>query len=142
MYKYDTSKLTPMVEKDKIAVVPISGKGRGVIATRFIAARETIEVCPVTPLNEEECRAIENTVIANSLFDWIDPTRPSSDESKPLLAIVHGFGMLYNHSQKPNADWDYDFLNRAIIFKALSPIQEGTEICYDYRIPLWFRQQE
>lgn len=61
------------VEKDSIAVIDIKGKGRGVIATKFIQKEEIIEICPVIILNKEESFSVEKSLLDHYLFPGPGP---------------------------------------------------------------------
>ena len=55
------------------------------------------------------------------------------------VAIALGFGSLYNHSKKPNAEWEIKKSSHTIVFRAIKNIRKGKEITIDYGIPLWFK---
>ncbi|MCB1529700.1 MAG: SET domain-containing protein-lysine N-methyltransferase [Rhodospirillales bacterium] len=131
------------VEKDSIAVIDIKGKGRGVIATKFIQKEEIIEICPVIILNKEESFSVEKSLLDHYLFSWSRPGRycASLKDEKEIWTMLCGFGALYNHSSSPNADFNLDYPARSVVFTAFSNIMPGQEICINYNLPLWFEEK-
>lgn len=106
-----------------IEVKSSSTHGRGVFATKDFAAGETIEVAPVLVLTPEE--RIKYT---DTLLDWyIFPWQNDDDACVPL-----GYGMVYNHSNTPNADYDQNYTDRTMIYTALKSIKKGEEITINY----------
>jgi uncharacterized protein len=63
-------------------------------------------------------------------------------------AVVLGYGMLFNHSYKPNATYDINFENHTFDFYAYTDIEAGEEILINYngdvddKDPLWFNKGE
>jgi SET domain-containing protein len=56
-------------------------------------------------------------------------------------AMVHGNGMLYNHSDTPNADFIRFPAARTIHIIAVDDIPAGREITYDYGYELDTRNE-
>ena len=111
---------------------------RGVFATRDIAKGELIHEAPVIPYPNEEHVFIEKTLLADYAFEYgINHT-----------AILLGYGMLFNHSYKPNATYDIRFTNHMFNFYAYTDINEGEEILINYngdvddKDPLWFNEND
>lgn len=126
--------MTPEIQGGrKLVVKAVPGKGRGVFATEDIAAGEVFEVCPAIPISREDYRHIAPTVLDQYLFQW----REGDAEPYPL-ALVLGYGSLYNHSSKPNAEIEQIFDRNVVVFTAKTPIRAGEEICFDYECPIWF----
>lgn len=104
-------------------------KGRGVYARRAFAVGEVIEICPTIIYKEWE----NPTPIDDYCFVWQDK-----------LALLLGYGSLYNHSYTPNAIYERDFEYQAMIFRAIEPIFIEDEITINYNgVPqsqdkLWF----
>jgi hypothetical protein len=75
---------------------------------------------------------LEKTALKDYYFAWDDKS----------VAIVLGYGALYNHSNNPNADVEYLFEEQRLNFVALRDVRRGEEICFDYRTDempeLWF----
>jgi uncharacterized protein len=111
---------------------------RGVFATIDIVKGELIHVAPVIPYPNREHVFIENTILDDYVFEYgINHT-----------AIVLGYGMLFNHSYKPNATYDIKFENHTFEFYAYTDIKAGEEILINYNgdvddnEPLWFNKDE
>lgn len=116
-----------IIPPKKIKVISIKGKGLGVVATEDIASGEIIEHCPIIPLSEKETKFLDNesdVLKYYYLFQYA--------VGKHCLML--GYGSIYNHSNTPNADIDYDTENyqKYLTFFALKDIKAGEEIVYDY----------
>ncbi len=109
-------------------------RGRGVFCAEDIVEGSVIEICPVIVIPKKDKSNIHNSVLHDFYFNWEDGA----------AAIALGFGSLYNHSEKPNADYEMRFDSDQILFKALFDIKSGQEICISYTSPedpevkLWF----
>lgn len=121
-----------------VRVAAARGKGRGVYATRRIRRGEIFERAPVVPLTPGQWRHVSKTILADYAFDW--------GPSRQAASIVLGYGSLYNHSNTPNARFDYRLREKVYVFIALRDIKKGEEICTNYNglpdddTPLWFQQ--
>lgn len=119
--------------KPELAVVPIKGKGRGVIAIERITAGTVIEAAPVVPYRSE-CGRDEMPdrslplELCNLPHDW--------DEEHGCL--VFGAMQFANHSDAPNAKFTRKIDAMTMIFTSLRDIEVGEEITIDYGIPLWW----
>ncbi len=51
---------------------------------------------------------------------------------KGKYGIFLGFGMIYNHSEDPNADYRYNVKQKIAVFKAARNIKKGEEIFISY----------
>ena len=47
-------------------------------------------------------------------------------------ALLTGFGIIYNHSDEPNADYNINIRNRVTTIKAMKKIKKGDEIFITY----------
>ena len=110
---------------------------RGVFATRDIKKGEIIHVAPVIPYPNREHEFIEQTVLDDYVFEYgVNHT-----------AVVLGYGMLFNHSYTPNADYDINFTNHTFEFFAHTDIKKGEEALINYNgdvtnnDPLWFNME-
>ena len=102
----------------RVAVSP-TGAGRGVFATRRIAIGEVIERCPMLIVDDERAEAL--TLGADGyVFGWGDGS----------TALALGYGSLYNHSYRPNAE-TLETTDELVI-TALIPIETGDEIFINY----------
>ncbi len=110
-------------------VCSFPGKGRGLVATRAVAAGMLLEIAPLIPLTEAD-RPSRGSVLYDYPFLW--------DEPPFVEAIALGLVSLANHSDRPNAAFATDLARREIRLTALRDISPGEELTIDYEIPLWF----
>lgn len=96
--------------------------GNGIFAITDIQKDEIIEICPIVILNEKDTKEIDKTHLYDYYFSW----------KENGCAISLGYGSIYNHSYKPNAIYEKDFLNNIIIFKSIKIIKKGEEITVNY----------
>ncbi|MGO4886255.1 SET domain-containing protein [Anaerobacillus sp. MEB173] len=107
---------------------------RGVFATRDIAKGELIHEAPVIPYPNEQDEFIEQTVLADYVYEY------GINHS----AVILGYGMLFNHSYEPNATYEINFENHTFDYYAYTDIKAGDEIMINYngevdnKDPLWF----
>ena len=94
----------------------------GVFAQSEIKQWETIEICPIILLNQEDTETIDQTHLYNYYFSW----------EYQWSALALGYGSLYNHSYSPNARYQKDFANQTIHFLAIQDINRGEEITVNY----------
>jgi SET domain-containing protein len=97
-------------------------KGRGVFARRNIRKGTVIERAPVILVRTKE--VFDNSaepMLASYVFEW----------GKDTVAVVLGYGSLYNHSYQPNAEY-YDSGRLTQVFTALRDIRKGEEITVNY----------
>ena len=98
-------------------------KGRGVFALKDFNLGEIVENCPVINITPKERKIIEKTIFDYYIYPWRS-TRSGS--------LVLGYGSLYNHSFKPNADWKQNFKTQSMVYRAVRPIKKGEEITVNY----------
>lgn len=115
-------------------VAPSEGRGRGVFAAEPIAAGSTVEVCPVIVLPAGDRERVHASRLHDYYFTW---------EPDGATAIALGYGSLYNHDDRPNADYEMDFAAETIAVRAVRDIAAGEEVCVDYtdgvdRSTLWW----
>jgi uncharacterized protein len=104
--------------------------GRGVIASAAIPKGETIEVCPVLLLGEDDAGVVLGDYVV-SLGDDVDGQ-----------ALMLGYGSLYNSSEDPNAEYVY-MDDDAYAFIALRDIAAGEQVTISYGEEWWrTRDQE
>lgn len=108
--------------------------GNGVFATRDFQKGEPIETCPVIPIPEKLRLSNKD----NEVLDYLEYWFFEWNEDKKGDAMVLGYGMIYNHSDSPNANYKVDLKNNTVSFFANQPIPSGSEIFIDYR----FAKQE
>ncbi|RLL48348.1 SET domain-containing protein-lysine N-methyltransferase [Oceanobacillus piezotolerans] len=109
---------------------------RGVFATRDIKKGELLHEAPVISYPNDQHQYIEQTLLADYAFEYgINHT-----------AILLGYGMLFNHSYEPNANYEINFENHTFDFYAFTDIKAGDEILINYngevdnKDPLWFNE--
>ncbi len=111
---------------------------RGVFATRDIKKGELFHEAPVISYPNDQHEHIEKTILADYTFEY------GINHS----AILLGYGMLFNHSYEPNANYKINFDNHTFDFYAFTDIKAGDEILINYngnvddKDPLWFNQDE
>ena len=109
---------------------------RGVFATRDINKGELLHEAPVISYPNDQHQHIEKTILADYAFEY----------GENHSAILLGYGMLFNHSYEPNANYEIDFKNHTFNFYAYTNIKKGDEILINYngdvddKDPLWFNQ--
>ena len=101
--------------------------GLGVFAAYDIVKGEVIERCPYIVIDDDDLQE------ANRLNDYL---YNSPDRVGDYLCMM-GFGMLYNHGNPANAEWQIDDDNRFVRFTALNDISAGDEIVHDYGDEYW-----
>ena len=113
---------TALVHSDLIEVRKAGTKGRGVFARSDIPKDEEIERVPVIVMPAQDVFGYTRTSkLANYVFNW----------KKGKLALALGFGSLYNHSYKPNAQY-YLAGGNTQSYVALRDIRAGEEITINY----------
>jgi SET domain-containing protein len=116
-----------------IRVVPIEGKGRGVIATQVIHAGAVIDVSPVVlvpPIPDEGQQG--NHPIENYQFNWDNLAH----------AVVMGPTSFCNHSSNPNCSFHELRETNQMLLMAIDRIFPGEELTIDYDCQLWFTPHE
>ncbi|MFH1971042.1 MAG: SET domain-containing protein-lysine N-methyltransferase [Patescibacteria group bacterium] len=117
----------------------ILNAGRGVFARRDIKKGEIIERCPIIEVSKHDTSNLKESILVTYFFYF--------GKNMERLAIVLGFGSIYNHSYKPNARFKTNQKEKIIDFIALNDIKKGNEITFNYynsknskdkKSPLWF----
>lgn len=96
--------------------------GWGVYATKKFLPGEIIETCPAKPLTKAEINHIDHTCLDYWFFEW----------KKNREALLFGYGMLYNHSSRPNAAYFYNYPKNTVTFIASQTISVGRQILINY----------
>lgn len=112
----------------KIKIIDIKGKGRGIVATHDIKKGEIIEFCPIVFISDKEESFFRNE---GSILQFYYLIQPETGR----LCLMLGYGSLYNHSRHPNAEIDYDTVASKdyVFFRASKKIKSGEEIVFDYQ---------
>ena len=108
-------------QSNLIYVMDSPGKGRGVFAAVDIPEGTVIETVPVLFMQSDEFHPENHSNIGEYyVYYW----------QEGLVAIALGYGSLYNHSFKPEAD--YEFGEDTISYIALRNIAKDEEIHINY----------
>lgn len=111
-------------------------KGRGVFTVNPIAKNDIIEICPVIILPSKDVKRLNKTKLHDYYFWW--------NQQKQVPCIVLGYGSIYNHKKKANAEIIADFANETMTIKCIKKIKPHEEITLDYtgggklKKDLWF----
>ena len=117
----------------KITIKDSPLHGLGVFAVEDIAAGSTIERCFYLVIDDDDLQS------TNRLNDYLFT---SPDDPNDYLCVM-GCGMVYNHGNPANAEWQIDDDdNRFVRFSALCDIKAGTEILHDYGADYWTTRAE
>lgn len=122
-----------MIQLNNIEVRESKGKGRGVFATKEIKKGEIIEVAPAIFLEFSDFFGTSFNKLFNYYF-WLDD----------YVVLALGYGSIYNHSEKNNAEYEINKDEETVTFRAVRNIKPGEEILFNYRgkakgdTPLWF----
>ncbi len=112
------------------------GRGRGVFTNKNLTSGEFIEISPVIVMSGEERFLLDQTLLHDYIFLW------GREESECCVAL--GYLSIYNHSFKPNADYEMDFELSVIRIKTICNVKKDEEIFINYNgtlnnsKPLWF----
>jgi SET domain-containing protein len=116
-------------EPGLLKLVPIEGKGRGVVTTRAIKRGKLVEASPVIRMKKRD-RLDRSTVLSHYPFEW---NQPPYVQAFPL-----GFAGLLNHSDTPNCKIESDIEGDVLCIETLRAIKPGEELVWDYGIDPWF----
>jgi SET domain-containing protein len=100
---------------NKLAVKKSTIHGFGVFAEKDMRKGEMIEECCFVFSDTED------EVIIDYIF-----------EAGKKFALLFGYGSLYNHSDEPNAEYNFNLKRRVATFKASESIKKGQEIFVSY----------
>lgn len=111
---------------------------RGVFATVDIPKGTLFHEAPVIAYPNEQHEHIEKTLMADYAFEY----------GIGRTAILLGYGMLFNHSYEPNADYEINFDNQTFDFFAHKDVKAGEELFINYNgevdnnDELWFNKED
>jgi uncharacterized protein len=97
-------------------------RGRGVFAARPFGEGEIVERCPTISVPEAEVSGLMNYVFQARKHGYV--------------LVVLGYGMLYNHSARPNLGWVWSG-PAMITFSSKRAIKQGEELTHDYTRDWW-----
>ena len=121
-----------MPPETRIVVKDSPIHGQGVFAAVDIPKGGVVERCPYIVIDDDDLQE------ENRLNDYLFT---SPDASTDYL-VVMGYGMMYNHSDNANSEWEIDTDNRFVLFTAKRDILAGEEIFQDYGEEYWKTRQE
>jgi SET domain-containing protein len=112
--------------RSKIKIKTSRKYGRGLYAKRKIPKNTVVEISPVIIVKDKDRRRLSKTKLADYIFDWgtLQPKRKAS--------VVLGLGSIFNHSNKPNVTYDYDFKGKCMVFKTTKKVPKGKQLFIDY----------
>ena len=110
----------------KICIKESPDKGRGVFAAEPIVAEELVESAYIQKLITGEER------LKTHCYSYPKGSVPPNIEYNFLPL---GYGVVYNHSDNPNVDWQCD----GMLWKlwAVRDIEAGEELCIRYNPGFW-----
>ena len=130
---YGSEDIYMKITNPKICVKDSPLHGQGVFALSDIAEGEIFERCPYIVIDDDDLSE------ATRLQDYIY----TSPDCETDYLCVMGFGMLYNHSDAPNAEWSIDEEDiRFVAFSAKRDIHAGEEILHDYGQDYWTTRED
>lgn len=95
--------------------------GWGVFASKAIAENEIIEVCPIIDMSLQKGET--SHILIDYRFNW-----PQGTSNWEKQVVCSGYGMMYNHSNSPNASWRSNLENNTFEFFAVKDIKPQEEI--------------
>ena len=110
--------------KPSLTVVPVPGKGRGVVAARRFLCGELVDAAPVVVIPGRQWKLIEHSVVGRFCFGWDDVT--------DSVAVALSRMSLLNHSYTPNVVSEKHVHGRLIILVTLRDIEPGEELTLNY----------
>jgi SET domain-containing protein len=105
--------------------------GRGVFATENIGKNELIERCPLI-LMEYRSKYQLDPQIFNYMYAQPPCSCKDCQTHGFLLHMALGYGMLYNHQDKPNAMWKFNYSQLLADVICVEDINKGEEIFVSY----------
>lgn len=115
----------------KIVVGDSPVHGRGVFATSKIYKGEIIERCPLVEMEYRSKYQLDPIIFG---YMYAQPPCNCEDCEKHgfVFHMVLGYGMIYNHQDKPNALWKFNYTQLLSDVIATKDINEGDEIFVSY----------
>ncbi len=110
--------------KSTLYTKKVKGKGRGVFSFIPLYKDDLVEVCPLIVLPGQDFESAISSRLADYFFNFVKEDK--------TLALVLGFGSLYNHAVHSNATYQLDRDARLMYYYAIQDIPAHTEICINY----------
>lgn len=128
----------------QVAVRSTESRGRHIVCRAAIATGKVIDRIPVVVVRDEEVALLARTTLFNYVFEW-DP-KERYKRTRDLVqcdprygqGVALGLISLCNHSETPNSDYEFDYANNVIVWRALRDIAPGEEVTLHYKVPIWF----
>ena len=111
-----------LITYTRVSKSTFSGWGVFLNVTR-ITPGQIIEECVVFPLTNDQ-----PDILSDHRLAW-------TDESD---AMASGNANLYNHSDDPNVEFQFDVDNRIINIVSIKELHRGDELFKKYACPLWW----
>ena len=122
-----------------LRVVPIGGRGRGVVGEAAIPGGTLVERSPVLVIPASDRAAVDPSIVFTYVFMWEhDTVEEDLYRHEGRAAIALGFTSLLNHSYAPNCDFVRHIDELVIDLVAARDIAPGEELTIDYQMTLWF----
>jgi|694.fasta_scaffold68857_7 SET domain-containing protein len=113
--------------------------GVGVFATEDIAEGELVERCPMIQMGWKSNYLRDPQIFAYLYSNSQCPCDDCKRHGNSMYMVL-GYGMLYNHQDKPNTKWVFNFKNLLGDVVAVKPIKAGEEIFVSYG-PNYFKNR-
>ena len=95
--------------------------GWGIFANQPIFENEIFEVCPIIDMGINKGES--SPILVDYRFNW-----PQGTPNFEKQVVCSGYGMMYNHSETPNAAWRSNEENNTFEFYSIKPIRPQEEI--------------
>jgi len=104
---------------------------RGVYVNSKIKKGNILEQCPMVPLTNRSRYQNDQTI-----WDYLYANKNCDCKECQVHGVVFymilGYGMIYNHGEKPNASWEFNYDDLIATLMATEDIEENTEILVSY----------
>lgn len=118
------SKQALEIRNGRLYVSSAGNKGRGVFTSENIRKGELIEICPIIELTYKEHQRLAQHLLEEYVYVW--------RARKRTVALVMGYGSMYNHDNNFNVTFVKDHANGIMKYKALRNIEAGEELTINY----------
>ena len=105
--------------------------GLGVVAVQAIKKDALIERCPIIPLDWRK-KYHGDKQIHRYLYSNAPCQCQDCQTHGYQMFMVLGYGMIYNHRDLPNGQWNFNFNNRYADVVAVEKISKGQQIFVSY----------
>ena len=113
-----------------VKVCDDKNKGYGVFTETQIKSGDLIEECHHIPWRPGKViNGITDNFMRHYRFGIME-IEDTGTYNRHTIAL--GYGSIYNSSNKPNVEWDYNESSNLMEFHALVDISPGDELCINY----------